>query len=154
MKIMDTKIAQYLERIGYNEKVEISLKCLQKLQECHQSRVPFENLDVFSGRKKVLDYDILFDQIVINRRGGWCHELNGLFSWLLQNLGFDTRIVSCRYCDRKTQVFRDETFDHMALIVDIENVKYLVDVGYGFPNQHFKPLEMSLQKTFKQVGCS
>ena len=49
--------------------------------------------------------------------------------------------------------FRDETFDHMALIVDIENVNYLVDVGYGFPNQHFKPLEMSIQKTFKQVGC-
>ena len=149
--IMDTKLKEYLDRIGYDEKIEISLKCLQKLQTCHQLRVPFENLDVFTGRNKILNNDILFEQIVTNRRGGWCHELNGLFCWLLQNLGFDTRIVSCRYCDRNTQIFRDDPFDHMALIVDIDNVKYLVDVGFGFPNQHFKPMEMSIQKTFKQV---
>ena len=79
---IDTKISLYLERIGYNDNVEVSLKCLRKLQECHQSRVPFENLDVFTGRKKVLDNEILFEQIVIKRRGGWCHELNGLFCWL------------------------------------------------------------------------
>ena len=148
---IDTKISLYLERIGYNDNVEVSLKCLRKLQECHQSRVPFENLDVFTGRKKVLDNEILFEQIVIKRRGGWCHELNGLFCWLLQNLGFETRIVSCQYCDRATQIFREDTFDHMALIVDIENMKYLVDVGFGFPNQHFKPIEMCVLKTFKQV---
>ena len=78
--------------------------------------------------------------------------MNGLFCWLLQNLGFETRIVSCQYCDRTTQIFREDTFDHMALIVDIENIKYLVDVGFGFPNQHFKPIEMCVLKTFKQVG--
>ena len=36
-------------------------------------------------------------QIVTSRRGGWCHELNGGFSWLLRELGFSVRVVSAQY---------------------------------------------------------
>ena len=149
---MSPNLKQYLGRIGYIDKPEISFKCLAALQSCHQLTVPFENLDVFMGRKKVLNVDILFDKIVKERRGGWCHELNGLFSWLLIQIEFNVKIVSCRYYDRKTQTFRPDPFDHMAIVVEISSIQYLVDVGYGFPNQHFKPLEISTKNIYKQVS--
>ena len=76
-------VQKYLDRIGFKGNIEVSLKCLTNLQNCHQSNVPFENLDVVTGREKVLKVEDLYDQIVERRRGGWCHELNGLFSWLL-----------------------------------------------------------------------
>ena len=85
-------VQNYLNRIGFKEETEVSLACLTKLQNCHQRSVPFENLDIFTDRKKVLSYEILYEQIVTKKRGGWCHELNGLFSWLLNQLGFNVQV--------------------------------------------------------------
>ena len=80
-------VGRYLARIGFSGPVDVSLKCLSELMSSHQLAVPFENLDVFLGRKKVLDVELLFTRIVEEERGGWCCELNGLFAWLLQELG-------------------------------------------------------------------
>ena len=77
---MSIDIPRYLERICFKHKPEVSLKCLEELQACHQLTVPFENLDVFTERKKILNVDLIYNQIVLKKRGGWCHELNGLFS--------------------------------------------------------------------------
>ena len=101
-------VQKYLDRIKFNGNIEVSLACLTKLQQCHQSNVPFENYDLFTNRKKVLNHEILYEQIVTNKRGGWCHELNGLFSWLLCQLGFDVQVVfSCReiYHRRRIIIF-------------------------------------------------
>lgn len=35
-------------------------------------------------------------KIVSRRRGGFCYELNGLFAWLLQELGFQVTLLSAR----------------------------------------------------------
>ena len=80
------EVQKYLDRIRFQGTVEISLACLTKLQRFHQLHVPFENLDVFNNRKKVLRVEDLYEQIVGQHRGGWCHELNGLFAWLLPGL--------------------------------------------------------------------
>ena len=148
---MPIDVNKYLERIGCKFKSEISLEYLSELQSCHQLSVPFENLDVFTGRKKILEEDSLYEQIVMKRRGGWCHELNGLFSILLNKLGFDVKIVSCLHFDREKNAFNTTAFDHMALVVTIDRTQYLVDVGYGWINQHFKPLEMCTDTIFHQV---
>ena len=87
-------VGKYLTRIGYEDEIEISLACLTKLQNLHLLHVPWENLDVFTNRKKQLKVEELYEQIVVQHRGGWCHELNGLFAWLLQTLGFEVKIVS------------------------------------------------------------
>ena len=87
-------VQKYLDRIGFKGTIELSLSCLTNLQHYHQTNVPFENLDVFTGRKKVLSHESLYEQIVVNRRGGWCHELNGMFSWLLEKLGFKLKVCT------------------------------------------------------------
>ena len=144
-------VLQYLDRIGCKFKEEISLEYLNELQSSHQLSVPFENLDVFTGRKKKLTEDSLYEQIVIERRGGWCHELNGLFSILLTKLGFNVKIVSCFHFDRDKNAFNTTAGDHMALVVTIDRNQYLVDVGYGCTNQHFMPLKMCTDSVFNQV---
>ncbi len=39
----------------------------------------------------------LYDKIVVRRRGGWCHELNGLFCWALRKIGFTVVMLNCRW---------------------------------------------------------
>jgi len=138
---MDLDIQKYLDRIGFKGKTEISLTCLTKLQQCHQSSVPFENLDIFTNRKKLLNHKLLYEQIVINNRGGWCHELNGLFSWLLSELGFDNQLIACQYFDQEKQKF-NKLFGHMTIIVELEGQKYLTDVGLGNIQEPFEPLRI------------
>ena len=133
---------EYLKRIGFNEAPEISLDCLRRLQASHQLTVPFENLDVFMGKHIILNTDLLYEKIVLEKRGGWCCELNGLFAWLLQKLGFDVTLISCSHYNALIDKF-DSIFDHLALLVNLENVQYLVDVGYGHINQHLEPIEIS-----------
>ena len=85
-------VQKYLQRIGFEGEVDISLECLTNLQHAHQSSVPYENLDMFTNVRKTLDYQILYEKIVINERGGWCSELNGMFAWLLSRIGFKVQV--------------------------------------------------------------
>lgn len=72
-------IERYLSRIEFNDEVDVNIETLSKLQDHHLRYVPFENLDIFEGRKINLEIPGLFEKIVINHRGGICYELNGLF---------------------------------------------------------------------------
>lgn len=132
-------VQKYLDRIGFQGDIELSLKCLTILQNCHQLAVPFENLDVFTGVKKELVLETLYKKIVDQGRGGWCHELNGLFSWLLKELGFDVRIVSASYYSQLRNEF-NAMFDHMALLVNVGGQTYLTDVGFGNISEPFDPI--------------
>ena len=145
------EVQKYLDRIGFQGNIEISLACLTKLQRFHQLAVPFENLDVFTNRKKKLIVEDLFQQIVVRRRGGWCHELNGLFSWLLRTLGFDVTVVSANYFDPETGKFKGE-FDHMTLVVRLAGQEYLTDVGFGNIGQPYDPLRMTEDRPHQQAG--
>ena len=132
-------VEKYLARIGFSGAAEVSLKCLAQLQACHQLAVPFENHDVFRERKKVLETEVLFERIVNEKRGGWCHELNGLFSWLLGELGFSVKIVSASNFNPEKKEFNG-MFDHMALLVSLGEQQYLTDVGFGKFNAHYMPI--------------
>ena len=136
------EVQKYLDRIGSQGSVEISLACLTKLQRFHQLNVPFENLDVFTNRKKVLRVEDLYEQIVGQHRGGWCHELNGLFAWLLRSLGFEVKMVSANYYDPDKGKFKGE-FDHMTLVVRLAGQDYLTDVGFGNIHQPYDPIRMT-----------
>ena len=56
-------VQKYLDRIGFEGAVEVSLSCLARLQLSHQTHVPFENLDNFTGRKKVIEAAAVYDQV-------------------------------------------------------------------------------------------
>jgi N-hydroxyarylamine O-acetyltransferase len=127
-------IKKYLQRIGAQRVgVEGPPACtaetLRFLQRQHLLHVPFENLDIHWKRPIVLDTDSFYRKIVGENRGGFCYELNGLFNALLQELGFETKMVSARVA-REEGVFSPE-FAHLAIIVKIEDKEYIADVGFG-----------------------
>src|SRR5690625_4506003 len=86
----------YLQRIGItrNGLSPDKFEALKQLQLHHLLHVPFENLDVIRGIPIILDVRAFYEKVVTNHRGGYCYELNGLFNWLLQQLGYDCYLVA------------------------------------------------------------
>jgi N-hydroxyarylamine O-acetyltransferase len=113
------------------------------LQEAHLLSVPFENLDIHAGKRIVLEPDILFNKIVVMKRGGFCYELNGLFFLLLQEFGFCTTLAMGRVYDRRRSAYGPE-FDHMLILADVDSETWLVDVGFGDFAMH--PLKLALNQ--------
>lgn len=99
--------------------------------------IPFENLDIIYGNSIVLKLERIYDKIIKRGRGGFCYELNGLFSWLLRELGYNVSLVSARV-NQEDGTFGKE-FDHLGIIVHFGDKKYLVDVGFGDSTR--KPIE-------------
>lgn len=123
-------VAAYLARIdatGLPDSLS-GYDLLAALQGRHLRTVPFENLDIVAGEKIVLDRGRIAEKVIGRERGGFCYELNGLFEWLLAELGFETTMVAGR------AVREDGTlgppYDHLATVVSLD-ADYLVDVGFG-----------------------
>ncbi len=123
------KTDTYLERIGIgSDDLPANEETLRRLQHNHLLSVPFENLDINWKRPIAIDIKRFFHKIVTARRGGFCYELNGLFSELLRSLGFETKLVSGRVYNGSGH---GPEFDHAAIIVSIGDNEYLADVGFG-----------------------
>jgi N-hydroxyarylamine O-acetyltransferase len=133
------QIEKYLARLDFHAVPRPDVATLRNLHHAHMLTIPFENLDIHAGRKIVLEEDLLFKKIVERHRGGICYELNGLFARLLADIGFEVSTVAA-------DVFREDgtagsLFDHMALLVDIDEDRYLADVGFG--DSFTTPLQLS-----------
>ena len=121
-------IDSYLERIDYNGGTDISENTLRNLHIAHTLNIPFENLDVYYGKPVLLDEVSLFNKIVKNRRGGYCFEMNGIFSFVLQKLGFKvTNLLARGTMDGIN--FSAKT--HQVLLVENVGKRWLADVGFG-----------------------
>lgn len=133
-------IQLYLNRINYKGPVSVSRKVLFELQAAHLLNIPFENLDIHYKNKIKLDINSIYKKIVINHRGGFCYELNGLFYHLLKQIGFDVLMISGRVHSKDGNYGAE--YDHLAIVAHVDGTKYLVDVGFG--KFSYKPLEISL----------
>jgi len=121
-------IQAYLDRIGYRGSTEPTAETLRGLHQAHMYAVPFENLDIYGGRRHLtLDEEAFFRKVVQERRGGFCYELNGLFGALLRELGFRVDLLSGRVVSAKKV---GPEFDHLLLLVHLEE-RWLADVGFG-----------------------
>lgn len=133
------KISQYLSRIAYpGEQIQISVETLKLLHRSHVLSIPFECLDIHLHNPISLNLEHLFEKVVINKRGGFCYELNFLFYNFLLEVGFDCKIISASIIKDNGAVGPE--FDHMAIIVSFEN-DWLVDVGYG--DLFIEPIKIS-----------
>jgi len=142
-------VQAYLDRIHYSGSPEPSVETLRSLHVAHMRTVPFESLDILPLRRPiVLEETALFDKVVHRHRGGFCYELNGLFSWLLRQLGFQVTLWSAGVM-KETGAF-GPPYDHLVLSVKspvdpIHN--WLVDVGFGDSFQHPLRLEFGVEQT-------
>jgi N-hydroxyarylamine O-acetyltransferase len=130
-------LAAYLERLGCLSPAQADVQTLRRLHLAHLRRVPFENLDIHLGRPIVLELPLLYDKIARRRRGGFCYELNGLFAWLLRELGYQVDLLSARVYGPGGL---GPELDHLTLRVHTGG-DWLADVGFGDSFLEPLPLE-------------
>lgn len=144
----------YLTRISHQPPGEADLPALRSLHLAHLRSAPFENLDIHLDRPIRLDLEHLFTKIVLARRGGFCYELNGLFAWLLRQLGFRVTLLSAGVV-RADGSFGPE-FDHLVLRVQLpggaSDDAWLADVGFG--DSFLEPLPLVPDLVSEQAGLA
>jgi hypothetical protein len=119
----------YLARLGIISPEAPSLAFLQRLQRAHVQAIPYENLDVLSGRPVSLDPSDLYRKIIVGARGGYCFELNILFGWLLRELGYAPEFRMGRVWLRDPDAVPPR--NHGTHVVQIEGGAVIADVGFG-----------------------
>jgi N-hydroxyarylamine O-acetyltransferase len=142
-------LQKYFKRISFSDNPAPDLNTLKQLHLQHMLSVPFENLDIHIKRKITLNQEMLYKKIVENNRGGFCYEMNGLFYDVLKALGFKAKVVSARVYDSSEP---SPEFDHMALIVTLDDGDWLADVGFG--DSFLEPLKLEPETVQKQYGKS
>lgn len=128
---MDTELFNlnaYFERIHYRGGSDVSAETLKQLHIAHVMNVPFENLDVYHKKLVSLEVDDLFQKIVINHRGGYCFEMNGLFGAVLEKMGFKVKKHLARVWNNG---FENSGKTHKVLLVEADDQIWLCDVGFG-----------------------
>jgi N-hydroxyarylamine O-acetyltransferase len=120
-----------LERIGLRREAVASpsVENLRRLMDAYALSVPFENLDIYDYKRQI-DFCLphLFEKIVVNRRGGYCYEMNSFFMGLLEALGYSCAAVSARILAGRTVI---GPVAHRTTIVTLGGKRYFCDVGFG-----------------------
>ena len=119
-------VVAYLNRIKYRGSTEPTLETLRGIHRAHLLTVPFENLDIHRNKPIVLNEAALFEKIIVNKRGGYCYELNGLLASLLREMGFDVTMFSSNVIHGGIPA----EIDHLTLLIQLDD-RYIVDVGFG-----------------------
>lgn len=151
----------YLRRLGLDAGAVTgapSPAAVTALQGAHVRRVPFETLAVTGdpfghrqGGEVALALPRLYEKVVQQRRGGYCYELNGLFGWLLRDLGYTADYIAAR-------ILRDDgaarpPANHLTNCLTLDGTQYLVDVGLGTPTLR-EPLPLDGTVVTDDVGVS
>lgn len=139
--VAERDVDRYLERIGLDPAAVESAdrETLATLQAAHARAVPFETLSIgghpygaYGGEPVVLEERALYEKIVERERGGFCYELNGAFSWLLREVGFDVDRCAARVASDHGGY--GIPADHLSLLITLGGgCRVLVDVGVGAP---------------------
>ncbi|KRA75925.1 N-hydroxyarylamine O-acetyltransferase [Lysobacter sp. Root667] len=120
----------YLKRLGYAAAPAPTLDTLRELQQRHTAAFAFETLSTLLRMPVPVDLPSLERKLLHDGRGGYCYELNRLFQALLQDLGYDARSLTGRVVmGGPEDALPART--HRMLLVTVDEVRYLVDVGFG-----------------------
>jgi N-hydroxyarylamine O-acetyltransferase len=122
-------IEHYLARIGLDRRPAATLDGLRTLHRAHLLSISYENIDVQLQRPVTIERKPIYEKIVERRRGGWCYEMNGLFGWALEALGFD--VTRATGAVMREAVGKPSEGNHLVLRVSLEEGVYLADVGFG-----------------------
>lgn len=119
----------YLSRIGHRAGAP-GLAALAALQRAQMAAIPFENTDPFLGHLPDLAPDALWRKLVLDRRGGYCLELNALFGAALAALGYTAQPILGRV---RMGAPVGGPRAHLAWLVRLDGEDYLADTGFGGP---------------------
>jgi N-hydroxyarylamine O-acetyltransferase len=123
-----TDLDVYGDRIGVREPLQLDMATLRRLHAAHLRTIPFENASVLFGEPIELDIERFIHKLGVQRRGGFCYELNAAFAELLRSIGFEVELLEARGFTSGERL--GPRFDHLALRVTLDE-PWLVDVGFG-----------------------
>ena len=86
-------------------------------------------MDIHLGRGLGLDERGFFQKLVLERRGGWCYEMNGLFAWALRELGFQVNYLAGAV--PRVSAGPNAHGNHLVLLVHLPKGDFIADVGFG-----------------------
>ncbi|XP_038629748.1 arylamine N-acetyltransferase 1-like isoform X2 [Scyliorhinus canicula] len=126
------------------------LETLSTLLENHVTSIPYENLGTLCGEEIVLNMETVFDKMVRKNRGGCCLEHNGLFHWVLKEMGYNVKILATRLYKLAKEKYESHP-SHGFLLVTIDTKNYVADVGFLTSYQMRRPLELVSGKEQTQL---
>jgi N-hydroxyarylamine O-acetyltransferase len=138
----------YLSRIGFEGEALPNLATLKELHRLHAHSVTFENLDVQLGTPVSRNARAAFRKIVVQGRGGWCFETNGLFAFMLEAVGF--RVQRLAGAVMREKMGDDAVGNHLTLAVKLDRT-YLCDVSVGL-SEPLPLVEGPLRQGFKRLS--
>lgn len=136
-------VARYLARLDVQARPEPSLDQLITLHERHVERISYHNLDIQLGRRTDVDPARNAARLA-DGEGGYCFHLNGSFAALLSALGFD---VTLHRGEVKKDMHRPPGVsfaNHLAMTVNLDGLRWFVDVGLGDGLFHPLPLRTGM----------
>lgn len=139
-------VEQYLQRLNYQGEIPPSLQNLCDLHRTHAYTIPFENYDVHLKIPIIIEEERLFEKLIVQQRGGYCYELNTLFSLLLKELNYSFKYLVARSLYGKDYL---PPRTHMLLLMEIDSQQYLADLGFGGVGL-LEPLKLEVGKEVKQ----
>lgn len=137
----------YLARIGYTGPREPTLDVLSAVHHAHLRAIPYENLDVHLGKPILLAENRFFQKLVLERRGGWCYEMNGLLAWALRELGFQLDCLAGAV--PRASAGPNADGNHLVLLVHLPEGEFIADVGFG--DGFLRPIPLR-EGTYMQDG--
>ena len=119
MHATNFNLPAYLQRIVYQGTPSADIDSVTRMMQQQLRTIPFENLDVQAGKIVSLVPEHIVDKIIHQQRGGYCYEINGLFSMALTALGISYRWVAARpmfYPMRRPKT-------HMAIVAELQGAR-------------------------------
>lgn len=118
---------RYLQALGL-ERRPPDLALLTEIARRHVAQFAFSSVGTRLGDDLPLDLASLYQRIVVQQRGGYCFEHNGLVHDVLAELGFSVRLSLGRVIYNQAI---HPGLTHRVTLVDCAQGRYLVDVGFG-----------------------
>lgn len=128
----ESHVDEYLKRIELKRPTNGPNKdYLNQLHIAHLTRIPFETFDLIDLKYLNISMDYIFNRIVRQQRGGVCHQMNGLFAWILKKLNYHIQLIPCTVYSLLTNRYPDIS-THPCICVTLENnEQVLCDVGFS-----------------------
>lgn len=120
-------LTHYFNRIGLPKDTALTIENLKMIHRAQHRTIPFENIDIVNGQSIQLADEVIYEKLVNNKRGGYCHELNGLLFTVLNALGFEARVLLGRVHLSPEPTGRG----HRVTLVMLNGQQWLVDAGFG-----------------------
>lgn len=121
-------VEKYLQILNLHGR-DLDFTFLTDLVRRHVATFAFSSLGCQLGNDLPLDLTSLYQRIVIQRRGGYCFEQNGLLFEILEELGFSPELFLARV------IYNKDThpgLTHRLSLIEYGGEQYVLDVGFGY----------------------